>query len=87
MLESSGPAWATMRVLPHALPPRLRSRNMIRELIRLGLCAAAASMLLTLSPGVLLAAESRAIDFKDEVQPILRRHCDRCHGETTKKRA
>ncbi|MDG2223907.1 MAG: PSD1 and planctomycete cytochrome C domain-containing protein [Rubripirellula sp.] len=36
--------------------------------------------LLFLVGGFCLAEESRPIGFSDEVQPILRRHCYRCHG-------
>ncbi|MDF1841366.1 MAG: DUF1549 domain-containing protein, partial [Rubripirellula sp.] len=35
---------------------------------------------LFMAEGFCLAEESRPIRFRDEVQPILRRHCYRCHG-------
>lgn len=50
-------------------------------MIRFALAAAIVAVLL--SPTALLhASETEKIDFFDEVQPILRRHCVRCHGET-----
>ncbi|MGB0596866.1 MAG: PSD1 and planctomycete cytochrome C domain-containing protein [Rubripirellula sp.] len=41
--------------------------------------------LLFIAEGFCLAEEPRPIRFRDEVQPILRRHCYRCHGLKNKE--